>query len=680
MELLSNTSVTIKNIGFRASVEIKPADELVGSFSCSKIVYDKVWDLGARAVQASCVEAYTQPSTWQISKEGAYIRGQQPGISAAGAYFGQYNVSFTTKITRGGTGWKVAADENQNYGAEFVLTTDGPQLLNTDTSVVPPNTLIAGYGYSIVNFYLGSATPIHYPNPFPIHENEWYRISTFLGPSGYNVSVNGTQFAYVPYASFGGSDLNTGSWGFGPYLDQAAYYKDVKVIAHNGTVLYTDPLTSTDILQEYRVASNEYSVCLDGAKRDREIWIGDFAHTARELASSTGRYDFIRSMIEFTFLGQFTSGPAVGIVPIQDSMGSGLQYQSVFYPSQYGETDYQLFFILTLGDYFALTQDTAFYSKHWDGVKLVVDAMVSNYLNPQTYLLDNSSASWFTAPGEQNATAPTALFVVGLQQLAVVASALKDAKTSNYYSALSANISTAINVLNWNPMLGAYNTAFGGGGTGVLATAFTLRAGITNNSQATTSIQALSDLFYLIGYKDTSTTGNSSTTTLSPNTQGFLLESLFIAYTQLDVSVDIVAPVLHNLLDVYWPKMVNQNEYSTGCPWEYVYADGAPGLGLFTSLCHPWGGAPTYVLTDYVLGVRRELTSKTGQYEWVFDPPLKLLKRLGLTSANGKVPLQNGGWIKASWALENEYVKSHVEVIGAPGVTVHSKIPKKYKN
>lgn len=683
--LLSNTSVTISNVGFRPSVDIKPADNLVGSFSASNEGYDGLWGLGARAVQAACVDVNSQPSTWEISKDGALIRGQYPGVSALGLSYGDYTMSFTTKITRGGTGWRVAAGPNAGYGAYFVLTSDSPQYLNADTAAVPPNSLIAGYGFSIVNFYLSSAPPLYYSNPLTILENEWYRVTTSIDEASYNISLNGTLFASVPYttflpyvnAGFGGTNLiTTGSWGFGPFMDQAAYVKDVEVIAQDGTILYSNPLTSTDILEEYLVASNSHAVCLDGAKRDREIWIGDFAHTARELAASTGRYDFIQSMIEFTFLGQFTAGPAAGIVPIQDSMGSGPQYQAVYYPSQYGETDYQLFFLLTLGDYFALTSDTALLSQHWSGAKLLVDAIVSTYISPSTGLLANPSAFWFTAQGYQNATAPTALFAMSLKQLTVVAKALKDTATAEYYTALYANLSTAVNTQLWNPTLGAYSVGLNGiSDTSVLATAFTIRAGIANSSQATDSIESLSTLFYLIGYKDSTAIGNSATTQLSPNVQGFLLESLFLAYTQLNVSAEVIVPVLQNLLDVYWPKMVNQNEYYTGASWEYVYADGSPGIGIFTSLSHPWGGAPTYVLTNYVLGVRRELDTTTGTYGWVFDLVLEILEGLGLTWVKGKVPLESGGWIEAGWSIADGTVTSNLEVVGAKGVEVDVKIP-----
>lgn len=679
--LSADTSFTIGNIGFRASVDIQPTGSLVGSLQTSNDVYDKVWGLGARAVQAACVEASSQSSTWEISSQGAFIRGQYPGVSALGASYGDYVMSFSTKITRGGTGWRVAAGPNTGYGAYFVLTSNGPQYLSTDNATVPSNSLIATYGFSIVNFYLSSAPPLYYPNPFHILEDEWYRVSTTIGSSGYNISVNGTQFAFVPYTSFqpyvnsgfGGTNLiTTGSWGFGPFMDQAAYVTDVEVVAQNGTVLYANALTSTDTLQEYVVAANSHAVCLDGAKRDREVWIGDFVHTTRELAASTGRYDFIESMIDFTFAGQFTSGPAAGLVPIQNSMGSGPQYQATYYPSQYtAETDYQLFFLLTLGDYFTLTSNTALLSKYWSGTKLLVNAMVSNFLDPSSGLIASSSASWFTAQGYQNATAPTALFAIGLQQLAIVAKALNDQPTADQYTSLYAKLSTAINTQLYNPTIGAYSTALSApGDTSVLATAFTIRAGIANSSQAASSVQSLSTLFYEIGYKDSTTVGNSATTQLSPNVQGFLLDALFHANKHLNVSADIIVPVLKNLLDIYWPKMLNQNEYYTGASWEYVYADGSPGIGMFTSLCHPWGGAPTYVLTDYILGVRKEFNGTTGEYEWVFDPATEIAEGLGLAWVNGTVPIYGGGYFEADWAVANGNVRRNINVVGTEGVGV----------
>jgi hypothetical protein len=70
-------------------------------------------------------------------------------------------------------------------------------------------------------------------------------------------------------------------------------------------------------------------------------------------------------------------------------------------------------------------------------------------------------------------------------------------------------------------------------------------------------------------------------------------------------------------------------------------------VGIFTSLNYSWGGVPTYVLTDYVLGVRRELNKGTGLFKWVFDPVWIVVDGLGLTWAQRGVPAFGGGWIEA---------------------------------
>lgn len=682
--LLSNTSITLKSVGFQPSVDIKPTNELSGSFSTSNDTYDAVWGLGARAIQAACVEKGSQPSTWEVTNQGALVRGQYPAVSALGDGTGNYTMSFSTKIVHGGTGWRVAGGPNGGYGAYFVLTTNGPQYLNFNETITPKNKLTAGYGFSLINFYLSSAPISHYglPTNFSISENVWYRVTTTITPTSYNISINGTQIAsvdstqYQPYVNtgWGTSAVTDGTWGFGPFLDQSAYFKDVQVTAQNGTVFYTNSLTTQEVYEEYSIATNSYAVCLDGAKRDRMIWIGDFVHTARELAASTGRYDFIQSMIDFEFDWQFLTGPGAGLVPIQAPMGAGYQYREVFYPSEFGETDYQFFFLVTLGDYWRLTSDTALLSKYWNGTKYLVETIQSRYLDPYSGLMAGEGTSYFTSQGETNSTAPTALFAVGLQQLIRVATALGDTSTAEAYTILFQKLSTAINTQLWSDTLGAYGLSLDDlTDNGVLATAFTIRAGITNSTQAKLSIQALSNLFVDIGYKDDSNVGSSATTSLSPNTQGFLLESLFLAHTQLNVSADIVTPAIKNMLELFWPQMVDQNEYYTGASWEYVYANGEPGLGIFTSLAHPWGGAPTYVLSDYILGVRSEYNQTTGTNEWVFDPVWEVVDGLGLTSAEGRIPLVGGGYIEASWSITNGTngaATQKVNAVGANGVQV----------
>ena len=358
-----------------------------------------------------------------------------------------------------------------------------------------------------------------------------------------------------------------------------------------------------------------------------------------------------------------TRGPGAGLVPIQEAMGDAFKYRYKYYPSQYGENDYFLFFLLILGDYYAMTEDIALMQEHWNGTTWLIDTMVNRFLDPNSGLLaDPNGVTWFTAQGFQNATAPTALFVIALQELLPVAKSLKDESTAKHFDNLAKTMSNGIQKL-WSDKLGTFAIALNNQtDNSILSAAFPIRAGLANTTQATSAVKSLGDLFLNIGYKDSTVISNGATTQLSPNVQGFLLESLFMAHLDYEVPAKVVTPVLQNLLDVYWPKMVNQNEYYTGSSWEYVYADGSPGIGIFTSLNHPWGGAPTYVLTNYILGIRTKLNKATNSYSWVIDPAWSINEGLGLKHATGRMPLPDGGWIEATWTTQGGSKKCEVQV------------------
>jgi hypothetical protein len=84
-----------------------------------------------------------------------------------------------------------------------------------------------------------------------ISDNEWYRVTTAINSTGFQVSINGEEVAFVTTAFWGTGVATDGTWAFGPYLDQEAYCKDVEAIAQNGTVVYTNAMTSDEVYQEY---------------------------------------------------------------------------------------------------------------------------------------------------------------------------------------------------------------------------------------------------------------------------------------------------------------------------------------------------------------------------------------------------------------------------------------------
>lgn len=701
IELLKGSSVKLSKIGMKPSVEISPdpataSHSLIpGAFSASSDIYGKVWGLGARVVQAACFSKGSQPSTWEITKDGAYIRGQFPAVSAKGSgpEFDKYTLEFDTKVTQGGTGWRMAGGANNGYGAYFVLTSSDAELETTAITPLDRNALTVGFGFSIINQQILPSSPtVTTSVSVPIHNDHWYHIKTAIDDTNYTISVNGTVVATIGHGQFepynnpgwGSGSVTQGSFGFGPFLNQAAYFKNVKVTStSNGKLLYSNALTSTDILGEYRVASNEYSVCLDGAKRDRVVWIGDYAHTSRIIAATTGRFDILKGMIDMQFAWQIKSGDGVGLTPMQPFLGASPEFASVYYPSQYAETDYHFFFMLVLGDYLAETGDMATLKRYWYDIKLLVSTLVKTYLDNDTNLM--AGGNWFTAQGQDHATAPNALFVTALKGLVNVATAVGDQTTVDSWTQLSTTITDAINSKLWNDQLGAYSFSIGSNSTSaILATAFAIRGGVADSDKATKSIARLPDSFLKIGYKDNSAASDAPSTQLSPNTQGFLLEALFEANLKYNVSAENIVPSIRNLAETFWPKMVTDNAFYTGTSWEYLFQDGSPGIGLFTSLAHPWGAAPTYIYTNYILGVRTEWDSASKSYRWIVDPAYEVAAGLGITWASGKVPLPGGGYIQMYWSTSKCKKRTgakadgpghvvKVDVIGNSNVKVHVK-------
>jgi hypothetical protein len=283
VRLLTNTTIAFSEIGFNSTGPLEGPSGIPGKLSTSNPVYDKLFDLGGQASHVSCIDAGNAPSTWEITADGALIRGQTTAQSAKAVAFSNYTLSFSTKIVRGGTGWRVASGI-QPFGAYFVLTSDDQSLLNTNRTLLTPNTLIFTYGSSLYPQETITTGPVYqYPLNITIEDDTWYNLSTAMTPDAYVVSIDGKVVVSVPIAEslelaanggfFGTGSAYLGSIGFGPYQDQAAYFKDVSVVANNGSLLYENALMSEDILAEYEQAPLETSVCLDGGKRDRLIWV-----------------------------------------------------------------------------------------------------------------------------------------------------------------------------------------------------------------------------------------------------------------------------------------------------------------------------------------------------------------------------------------------------------------------
>ncbi|EME85804.1 glycoside hydrolase family 78 protein [Pseudocercospora fijiensis CIRAD86] len=625
VELLTNTTITFRTLGLKLTSENIPPAHVAGQLQTSNSIYNKIWDLGARVVQAACVDAGNAPSTWQITTDGAYVLGQQTAQSGKGTTFGNYTLSFSTKIVRGGTGWRVASSIAP-YGSLFYLTSNYPDdavFINTDSTLLPPNTLVYNYGYSIVNQSTLETGGNHY---FPISttmvEDTWYNISTTITSDGFSVAIDGVSVAFVANSEakilsasslLAPTRVTDGTWGFGPWNGQAAYFKDVIVTAENGTNLYNNPMTDESVLAEYGVAALDSSVCLDGAKRDRLVWAGDFYHTTRVLGSSTARWDYVLGSIDFVMSFQRKESPYKGFVPISAGMGSRPEYSNAFIYQYAGLIDYQDLFLAAIGHYFWSTGDSQGLSKHWNGIKDLFNARLA-YIDPYSGLMAGENAYYFLGP--VNGSAVTGLAAYAYKSLIPLAEAYNDTSAALLLSQVSKNLTQALNSHLWNPDLEVYSldisspTNFSQAGI-----AWSILSGAANDTQATSSLSHLSSLRLDCGYKSSSSDADSPTTQLSPNIGGFTLEALLKTKSSNHT-------IAKSFLDDFWSKMVTQPEYNSGASWE----------------------------------------------TWKFEPMLGVL---GLTEVNGTVVTPYGK-IEAKWEIDGEcaIVSVSVPKNGTYGVLV----------
>ncbi|RDW74895.1 hypothetical protein BP6252_06037 [Coleophoma cylindrospora] len=663
IRLLTPGSITFASVGLRPSIPVVDIDNLPGQFECDNNKLNDIWKLGAKAVNVACLEQGTQPELWQVNQTGAFIRGMRSGVSDQGAFLENYTLEFDARIERGGLGWVVAHPlASPASGIQLNLVGELPpetRFVNTNTSLTPPNSILLGYGYSIVNqTTLNSYLLDTFQIPFPVQEKTWYRVTTVLTGGEYlAVSISGIQIFNATLSSFyiGGSAIPTrGSFGFGGWQDQSGTVKNVLVYdTLNSSTLYSNPMTDkAQVLAEYGVHQNYESVCLDGPKRDRLIWLGDLYHTSRIVGTSTSRLDLIKGTLNSLLSWQTPDG----LFPYDAAMGynSSLAYQAFtnggggarFGIEVYKVVlpDYQILGLLSFTDYVSTSNDLDFVRETWPHWKLQTN-WILDQINATTGLLSLLGA--FLGPASGGSVVNCA-FVQALNMVADIAAAIDDTDAVTKYQNAAITLAATINKSLWNSKLGVYSLSLASPDDySVSSCAFCITSGTANATQASSFLAAIQSLKLGPGYKD-STQANSSdpSTNISPNTNGFFLAALMAQGTAAAAATSL------ELLQTLWGAMLVDNETKTGASWEYLNVAGAPGLGLYTSLSHPWGGAPTYLLTEWVAGLQAAAGAKGFGYgSWVVNPTLGVA--MGLGKARATVMTAFSGSLEVAWSVVN---------------------------
>lgn len=220
-----------------------------------------------------------------------------------------------------------------------VLTSEYPDgsFANTDHELLPPNTLVLGRGWSLQN---QTSLPGFVLDKFPLQmvchsicapdqanmttqnvtEKTWHTIETMsFGDSTYEVRLDGASIASFNISSYGIGDPNPyipggyyKSFALGPWQDQAAYYRNVNVTLNSGQLIYSSPMTTEDVLEEYGVATLSTHTCSDSGKRDRYSWLGDRIFSSRAIILGSNQLEYVWGPAEEAFSRQ----NQLGQVPI----------------------------------------------------------------------------------------------------------------------------------------------------------------------------------------------------------------------------------------------------------------------------------------------------------------------------------------------------------------------------
>ncbi|KAJ4138517.1 hypothetical protein NW768_002354 [Fusarium equiseti] len=663
LKLVNEASIKFENVGFHATFPNVDPDQEPGFFECSDKRLNEIWKVGVRGAQSSCLEQGSQPSSWRVDAEnGALIESLRPIQSEKSPLVGNHTLEFETKIQRGGLWYGVAWEIGKGGGIGLQITGDLPKettFKNHNYTLSPRNTLQVTSGWGQVN---QTTLPTYllktFDLPFPVRENKWYKIRTTLKNGYLSAYINDAKVFNMSLTSyrvlFRGQMKPitlTGRFGLGAYQDQKAYYRNVKVHDDNlGKVVYESSLTSDDILDEYGARKNLFAACLDGPKRDRLIWLGDYYHTSRIIGVSTSRFDLQRGTFE-------------SLIPTQNeeglfSMSAPLGYQAniTIFADNYGLEDYQLLGLLSLYYYIQSSNDLDLLKQEWKYFERVVDWSVST-INKTDGLVHLNGA--FTGPA-QSGSSVSCMTAQALHSMAELAEAIGKKSAMKKWRQAGDKLTEAIRKNLWNEELGVWKLSTANETDfSVNGIAFCTTSKAASRTQATRSFKALDKLALGPGYLDnTRTDPDAPTASISPNTNGFLLPALFESGDNKRGS---------ELIDTLWGPMVDNIQTASGASWEYVLHDGSPGLGLFTSLGHPWGGAATYVLTEWAAGLRpAEGIDGYGYRNWVVGPEYGL--SMGLTYAHGRLQTAFGGKVEVTWKLSSDK-KNMAVTIKAPKKT-----------
>ncbi|GAA4685584.1 hypothetical protein GCM10025780_35010 [Frondihabitans cladoniiphilus] len=448
---------------------------------------------------------------------------------------------------------------------------------------------------------------------------------------------------------------------FTPYLGTPASYKgsfessDAQLNAYWYDASYTNELitdtfhaTDTDPRGAATPGLEGKLVLTDGAKRDRDPYVGDI--------SVSGRTDYLTHDVgeaaENVLADVADHQRADGYIPPASILGYGLPL-----------FDYPMYWVTSSWDYEAYTGDVAYARKYWGALTRVLDDWYPSVTDANGLLsrgMNGTSTygdyAFVSRTGE--VTYYNALYVEALHDASRTATALGHPTESAAWSERAEAVRKAINVHLWDAGAGAYldsatGTAHAQDGIGTA-----IVAGVASEARASSSLAHLSattanpwgNAFY-----DDDSTVSDGTKRVYAFTSYPEIEARFLT-GHADSAIDEIKRL--------YGSMLASDPGTTF--WEGVGDGGVPYEKGYTSMAHGWSTGVLPALTNDLLGAA---PTGVGFSTWTIAP------HPGSVSwARGTLPTPHGD-LALTWKRANSGGGFSLSVTSPQGTTGVVSIP-----
>lgn len=416
--------------------------------------------------------------------------------------------------------------------------------------------------------------------------------------------------------------------------------------------VYTNDLT-TDIFREtdvdprgaFNPGLDGKLVLHDGAKRDRDPYVGDVAVSGRTSYISHGN---LSSAAARNVLADLANNQRQdGYIPSASVMNYSLQL-----------FDYPLWWVFATNDYVLYTGDLTFLEEYFPNLERVFDQYYPANTNNTSNLISRPPGygDFAFVPRDGEASYYNALYVLALKAAAECALWTGRNETATKWLSRANVVSEAINAAFWDDSVGAYSNSR----TSLTshpqdANAIAVLAGVAGSNRASSALGYLANATsrpYGNAFMDDDSVVDGGSQRVYAFMSTFDLRARFeLKYA--DSALDEIRR-LYGWMQTHDPNITF---------WEGVGTDGSMYQGGFTSAAHGWSTGIVGILTNYVLGLR---FVSPGGLSFIFDPVPGDVKW-----AQGLVSTVNGP-LNARWGDVDGTFTAELDV--PEGVTGSAKI------